>query len=156
MSEGSRLSKPTPRTMAAPHFCNVDLEIESRSDLKILEAELGRKVVVLHGGPVKRGCFLLRLETGTEYDNPDDTICAFCACLEALSPSGRRAWRSAYKKVFDVGYDVVPSQLASQFSLRTETLKRISNLGAALGVTFYNHLKDERKTPVGGRSHPGN
>jgi len=148
MSEGGCLSKPTQRIMVAPHFCNVDLEIASRSDLKLLEAELGRKVVALSGGPVSPGCFLLRLETAKQYDNADDTICAFCAWLGALSPTGRRAWKSAHKKVFDVGYEAVPPQPASQFSLRTGTLKRMSHLGAALGVTFYNHLKDKGNAQV--------
>lgn len=107
--------------MTAPHFCNVDLDIESKFDLAALEAELGKKVVVLHGGPVSPGCFLLRLEIVPEHDNPDDTICTFCSLLERLSAKGRRAWRSAHKKEFDVGFDAVRSQIASQFSLRTDT-----------------------------------
>jgi hypothetical protein len=124
--------------MAAPHFCNVDLDIESRSDLSALKTELGRRVFVLTGGLVRPGFFLLRLETAKQYDNPDDTICAFCSVLERLSPKGKRAWRSAHKREFDVGYDLVPNQTASQFSLRTETLRRIAKLGATLGVTLYN------------------
>jgi len=64
--------------MAAPHFINVDLEIESRHDLAGIEAELGRKVCVLFAGQVRRGCFLLCLEIVPEYGNPDDNICALC------------------------------------------------------------------------------
>jgi hypothetical protein len=132
--------------MAAPHFCNVDLEIESRSDLSGLLAELGPKVIVLSGGPKRKGFHSLRLETATEYDNPDATICAFCSCLEKLSDKGRRTWRAANKKVFDVGYEVLPGQLASQFSLRVETLDRMSKLGSALGVTFYNHAQGNQES----------
>jgi hypothetical protein len=131
----------------APHFCNVDLDIESKHDLAALRVELGRKVLVLSGGPVRPGCFLLRLETVPEYKNSDDTICAFCSSLERLTAKGNRAWRLAHKKEFDIGYDAVPSQLSSQFSLRAETLKRISKLGATLGVTFYYHSKGEGKPP---------
>jgi len=127
--------------MAAPYFLNVDLDIESRSDLTVLETELGRNVHVLGGGPVSPGCFLLRLETSPQFKTPDETICAFCSLLEKLSPKAKRAWRSAHKKEFDVGHDIVRGQLASQFSLRTETLKRMSALGATLGITFYNHRK---------------
>jgi len=131
--------------MQAPHFCNVDLDIESKHDLAVLERELGENVVVLTGGPVSPGCRLLRLEISPQHDNPDDTICAFCSLLEKLKPGGRRAWRSAHKKEFDVGYDVVPGQLASRFSMRTETLRRLSVLGATLGVTFYYHAQPELK-----------
>jgi hypothetical protein len=121
------------------HFCNVDLDIESRFDLAPMEKELGRKVSVLAGGPVSPGCFLLRLETATHYQNPDDTIMAFCALLERLSPKAKRLWRSAHKKEFDIGYETARDKRASQFSLRTESLKRISHVGATLGATFYNH-----------------
>ena len=133
--------------MAAPHFLNVDLEIESKHDLAVLAVELGRKVYDLGTGPVSPGCFLLRLETARKYDDPDDTICAFCSMLQRLPAKARRAWRSAHKKEFDIGYDAVPSQLASQFSLRNDTLKRISNLSATLGVTFYYHPTSKRNAP---------
>jgi hypothetical protein len=131
--------------MRSPHFCNVDLDIEfkDKEDLKVLKAEVRRKVVVLVGGPVSPGCFLLRLEIVPEYENPDDTICAFCSLLEGLSVKGKHAWRSAHKKEFDVGYDADRSQHASQFSLRTDTLNRLSNLGATLGVTFYYFPTDD-------------
>jgi hypothetical protein len=127
--------------MDKPHFCNVDLEIESLSDLSGLLVELGRKVIVLSGGPKRKGFHSLRLETAREYDNPNATICAFCSFLEKLSKNGRQAWRSASKKVFEVGYEVLPGQVASQFSLRVETLDRMSKLGSALGVTFYSHAQ---------------
>jgi hypothetical protein len=132
----------------APHFCNVDLDIESKHDLAVLAAELGRKVYDLGTGPVSPGCFLLRLETARKYDNPDDTICAFCSMLQRLPAKPMWAWRSAHKKEFDIGYDAVPSQHFSQFSLRTDTLKRISNLGATLEVTFYYFPRDERNPPA--------
>jgi hypothetical protein len=131
--------------MVAPHFCNVDLDIESKSDLTILKTELGRHVIDLGPGPVSPGNFLLRLETVPEYETPDDTIGAFCSLLERLSPKGKRAWRSAHKKEFDVGHDVVRDGIASRFSLHADTLKRLSSLGATLGITFYHHSKHGRK-----------
>jgi hypothetical protein len=39
--------------MAAPHFINVDLEIESRHDLAVLESELGKNMCVLFGGQAR-------------------------------------------------------------------------------------------------------
>ena len=137
--------------MVVPNFCNVDLDVESQFDLTALETELGQNVIVLGPGPVSPGCFLLRLEITPEYKTPDDTICAFCSLLERLSPKAKRAWRSAHKKEFDVGHEVVEGQLGSQFSLRTETLKRLSALGATLGITFY-HSKSERKGKL--KPHP--
>ena len=122
----------------APHFWNVDLDIESKADLSELKAELGRNVCVIDGGPVSPGCSLLRLETAIQYKSADDTILAFCSLIEELSPNARRAWRRAHKKEFDIGHDIAKSRRYSQFSLRAETLKRMSNLGATLGITIYN------------------
>jgi hypothetical protein len=45
--------------MAAPHFVNVDLEIESKHDLAVLEAELGKNVCVLFGDQISPGCLWL-------------------------------------------------------------------------------------------------
>ena len=129
--------------MEPPHFCNVDLDIESKFDLSDLRTALGRKIFVLTGPPANPGCFLLRLETVPQFNNPDDTICAFCSLLERLPPKAKRAWRSAHKKEFDIGHDIAQSQIASQFSLRSETLRRVASLGATLGITFYNHSEDQ-------------
>jgi hypothetical protein len=35
--------------------------------------------------------------------------------------------------------EIVRTQLASQFSLRADTLKRVAKLSATLGVSFYYH-----------------
>jgi hypothetical protein len=134
--------------MPALQFCNVDLDIESESDLAVLKSELGRHVVALPGGPVNSGSFLLRLETAAQFDDPDDTICGFCSLLEQLSVKGKRSWRSAYKKEFDIGYELIQAQYVSKFSLRAETLKRISALGATLGVTIYDRSRDQQKQRV--------
>jgi hypothetical protein len=68
--------------------------------------------------------------------------------LERLSQKGKRAWHSAHKKEFDIGHEVIQTQYISQFSLRTETLKRISALGATLGITFYDHSEHEQEARV--------
>src|SRR5580698_6019237 len=100
--------------MKALHFCNVDLEIESRAELSGLLAELGRNIIALSGGPKRKGFHSLRLETAREYASPDATICAFCSCLEKLSQNGKRTWRAANRKVFDVGYEIVSPQRVMQ------------------------------------------
>ena len=129
--------------MPTPRFLNVDLDIESKRELTGLQSELGENVTVLVGGPVTPGCFQLRLEVLPEHDNPDDTILALCSLLENLSASGKRAWRTAHKKEFDIGHELATSGLASPFSLRNETLRRVAKLGATMGVTFYHHTRSK-------------
>jgi hypothetical protein len=120
-----------------PHFVNVDLEIESASKLDLLATEMGKRVVVLHSGPASKARrFLLVLESSRSYKNPDTAIHALCRVVESLSPAGRRLWTAA-RKQFDVGYELRPSEGSSRFTVRTDTLARIANLGASLMVTYY-------------------
>ena len=82
--------------MAAPHFTNVDLEIESKFELTVLKDALGRKVYDLGPGPVNPGSFLLRLEILRlkgipQYKTPDATRVAFCSLLERLPSKAERA-----------------------------------------------------------------
>jgi len=138
--------------MAAPEFLNVDLEIESKFDLTVLKDALGRRVYDLGPGPVSLECILLRLETSRQHKTPDATILAFCSWLEKLPPKAQRARRAAHKKEFDVGHDVARGRHDSTFSLRNETLRRLSALGATLGITIYNLADSESVAPqLGGR-----
>ena len=119
-----------------PYFLNVDLEIQSASKLDALAAAMGKRVVVLHSGPGTARRHLLDLESSREHKGPDATIHALCAIVESLPPAARRIWNSSHRE-FDVGYELRASERSSRFSLRPDTLERISKLGAALTVTYY-------------------
>jgi len=119
-----------------PYFLNVDLEIQSASKLDSLVAAMGKQVVVLHSGPGSAKRYLLALESSREHKGPDATIHALCATVEGLPPTVRRIW-NASRREFDVGYELRASERSSRFSLRPDTLERISKLGATLTVTYY-------------------
>ena len=125
-----------------PNFLNVDLEIWSASKLDGLSAEMGERVSVHHCGPAPKR-HLLAVANSRSYKNPDLAIHALCKVVESLSPTGRRTWAAA-RKTFDVGYELRPSERSSHFSLRPDTLLRISRLGATLAVTYYRR---DTKTP---------
>ena len=118
-----------------PDFQNVDLEIWSASKLDGLLAEMGQRVSVLYCGPAPKRHFLA-VENSRYYKNPDSAIHALCKVIESLSPAGRRIWKTS-RKTFDVGYSLRPSERSSHFSLRPDTLARVSDLGAILAVTYY-------------------
>lgn len=125
--------RPSPKA----YFLNVDLDISSTNKLDPLALEMGKRITVLHSGPGPRAKqYYLRLETSKFYRSPDATIHALCNVIESLSSSGRKAWNAAQKE-FNVGYELRKSERYSQFSLRTDTLKRIVKVGATLGVTYY-------------------
>ncbi len=125
--------------MTVGHFLNVDLEIESKTDLASLAAALEPDAFALYCGPVPDG-HLLNLELNTESgikEGPDERIHEFCGLIEALSPEGRQGWQSAFRRTFDVGFDATAEHMAARFSLRTDTLERIARLGATLTITVY-------------------
>jgi hypothetical protein len=122
---------------------NVDLEIDSKSNLDSLAIEMGKRVTVLYSGPIgssKRQ--LLTLETSRHYKGPDATIHAFCIVIENLSPASHQIWKAA-RKVFDVGYELRPGERLSRFGLRSDTLQRMATLGATLAVSYYRGVSEE-------------
>jgi hypothetical protein len=123
--------------VSKPHFLNVDLVIQSRSNLAALAAEFEKRAYVLHCGRMG-GDYFLAVESNRQFKTPDATVRALCATVSALSAQGKRLWRSAYRKEFDVGYDLASEGYESHFALRSDTLKRIASLGATLAVTFYD------------------
>ena len=130
-----------------PYFLNVDLEIEAASSLDSLAAEMGKRVVVLHSGPItKPRRHLLVLESARQHRGPDAAIHALCSAVERLSPAARRIWNAA-RKEFDVGYDLRPSERSSRFTLRSDTLERVMKLGASLAVSHYRG-EDETARPL--------
>ncbi len=117
------------------HYLNVDLDIRSKTELDPVLKDMGRRVAVMHSGPVGAR-HLLAVETARVYKNPDATVHALCEIVENLSPASRRLWNGA-EKHFDIGYELPPEVAASRFSLRPDTLLRVAQLGAALTVTHY-------------------
>jgi hypothetical protein len=119
-----------------PYFLNVDLEIESASELDSLAAAMGKRVNILHSGSGNERRHLLALEISGQHKDADATIHALCAIVESLPPAARRTWSTA-RREFDVGYELRPSEHFSRFTLRLDTLERIVRLGATLAVTYY-------------------
>jgi hypothetical protein len=131
------MQKQKKKKAVMPHFSNVDLDIvsTSKSKLDLLAIEMGRRVTILHAGPV-RNRHLLVLESSRQHSGPDDAINALCSEIERLSPTARRIWDGASKE-FDVGCELRHSERMSRFSLRLDTLQRLASLGATLAATFY-------------------
>lgn len=122
--------------MMSSRFLNTDLEIESRSNLTVLAKELGDTVSVLYSGPMKKG-FLLSIENFAYHRDADKTIHALCSIVEKLSTKGKRLWASSRRKEFNLGFDVSMAGHSFCFALRNDTLRRVADLGATLGITIY-------------------
>jgi hypothetical protein len=135
--------------MERPVFRNVDLEIESDTNLNTLAAALSKKLVVLYAGPGTKG-YLLNLECFRSHRTPDATIHDLCSVVERLSAEGKRLWAMARRKEFDIGFN--GRTPCARFTLRTDTIGRLADLNATLAVTFYAEGKaGQRLKSSGGK-----
>jgi hypothetical protein len=130
-----------------PLFLNVDLDIVSRKNLDPLIVAMGSRVVVLHHErvPGSRNYFLRVERNRATKGTPESVTRELCNIIDALSPTARRVWQSA-RKEFNIGYELRVGERYSGFSLRPETLARVAQLGANLGVTYYRGIEELPRT----------
>ena len=124
--------------MKRPSFCNVDLDIESKSSLGSLRRELGNRVSVMFSGRMggRHRLFLELAVSGAR--GQDAVILGFCSLIEGLSQKSRHIWDTAHRKELDIGYEVRLARMrANRFTIRPSTLRRVAKIGASLAVTIY-------------------
>jgi hypothetical protein len=127
-------------TMSVPAvFINLDLELESSSDLAPLVKELGHQVFVLFCGQVSEG-FRLTVEPLIDGSfNTSASACTehFLALLEGLSPDGAAILRGCAVRVFDYGFDGGLDANPIHTDLCTSYLARMVALGIDIRITTY-------------------
>jgi hypothetical protein len=130
------------KSLRAPYFLNVDLDIESTVPLRSLIREFGKRASIMYSGHMN-GRYCLFFEIAAMHKTAEKTIHALSALIESLSPKGRQLWDAAKRKEFDIGFDArFSSYRVNRFSIDTKTLRRVSDLGASIAVTLY---KEERQ-----------
>src|ERR1700752_3499200 len=98
------------------HFLNVDLDVDSTSDLQPLVNAFGKKVIVLHIGRIRR-THGVRLELAKTTKSADATIRTFCALIEALPKAGRDLWIAAKVREFNIGVQAGTQPHCCEFPL---------------------------------------
>jgi hypothetical protein len=146
------------KTLPAPYFLNVDLDIESRVSLRSLAREFGERVSIMYSGRINsRYCLFVEIEivATLKFNTPEKTIHALCALIESLSPKARKLWDAAKRKEFDIGFDArFSSHRANRFTIDEKILRRVTELGASIAVTFYR--EDETNLPATKKRKRGN
>ena len=128
------------RAKHPPGFLNVDLEINSRSKLELLEVGLSKVAHALYSAPLRKGIYLLSLECNRYPKNADSGILALCDAVDELGRAERRLWDRALSRKFDVGYSFEAGVRLVQAALRPETLKRVVALRATVAFSCYQEL----------------
>lgn len=126
-------------------FINLDLELESFSDLGPLAEELARSVFVLYCGPVEAG-FRLSVEpviSGALSTGPDACTEHCLSMLEALSPEGAALLQSCTSRVFDYGFEGGLEANPIHTDLNRAHLARMVAAGVDLRITTYPYRAAE-------------
>ncbi len=118
------------------HFLNVDLDIYSRRNLQPLVTALGKNVMVLYAGRVRR-THEAHLELATVTKTADATIRGFCTLIKALPKVERALWNAARARDFSIGVQAGRQPRSTDFALAPETLKATYELGARIVFTVY-------------------
>jgi hypothetical protein len=107
-------------------YLNVDLEIESKSDLSKIVEEFGDDVSVLYCGEM-RGYQHASFEISANIADADETINHFCLLVEGLPKDARE----------DVGFESGTSPQNFRSEIRASTVQRVAAIGASIIITIY-------------------
>lgn len=126
-------------------FLNLDLELESSSDLDPLAKELARSVFVLYCGPMEGG-FKLSAEPvigGALSTSAGACTEHFLSALESLSPAGAVLLQNCTSRVFDYGFDGGLEANPIHTDVGCTHLARMATLGIDLRITTYPYRAAE-------------
>jgi hypothetical protein len=132
-------------------FLNLDLELESSSDLGPLAEEFERRVFVLFCGPVPAG-FRLSVEPliGSSLStSPHACTEHFLRLLEGLSPEGVGILHRCTARVFGYGFDGGLEANPIHTDLDASHLARMAALGIGLRITTYPYRAAEPEEESG-------
>jgi hypothetical protein len=139
---GKKMTQPLS-VMAS--FLNLDLELESPTDLAPLTQSLGSKVFVLYCGEVEGG-FRLAVEPVIDGAlNGDPAACTehVLRLLEGLSSEQAAIWQACRCRVFDYGFDGGLEANPLHVDIGADHLARMVRLGIAVRITVYPFRADE-------------
>ena len=126
-------------------FLNLDLELESKSDLSSLAEFLGSRNHVLFDGRVPQG-YRLHIEPlilGTLNGSVRKCTDHFLKLLESMPPEILPIWQSCKSRTFDYGFDGGAESSPLAVLLTSAQISRIAQFGLSIRVTIYPHRTDE-------------
>ena len=121
----------------AAQYLNVDLEVGGPRQLShILQEFSGSGIGCLGCFETRRGHFA-NFEVTALPSDPNSIVAEFCDAIESFREDAGATWAGAHRRTFDVGFDTDGSAGCSRFELKADTVRRVAELGASLGITIY-------------------
>ncbi len=116
------------------NFLNIDLDMESDSDITPIVAFWGERISV-NRLECQDGIWYGSFETWEEEENT--IIAIYHDLVTNLSPDLRRVWNQARKRDFDFGYEGgdIPKSFHSRLSL--ESISKLTEIKGSVTITIY-------------------
>lgn len=129
----------------AARFIGVQLEIESPRPLgHLFHAFSGAEVVSVDYRESARGFAAAFEHPGRGVSTgPDIQIADFCDMISDFGDDARSVWNGAYRRTFNVGYEIDDSSECFRSELAPETMERIARVGASVIVAIYPQAPGE-------------
>jgi hypothetical protein len=118
-------------------FLNVDLDIKSRVDPRILVEAWGNQVIPHLDKLGRRHWLRMMLASGPE--SPSDAIRRFAKLVHKLPTRGRTIWTQASKE-FDIGIQAGFERRSGEWVLEPAVVQMAADLGARVRLTVYSAL----------------
>ncbi|MDD9987738.1 MAG: hypothetical protein OXQ31_15800 [Spirochaetaceae bacterium] len=129
----------------AARFIGVQLEVESPRPLgHLFHSFSGAEVVSVDYRESARGFAAAFEHAGRGVSTgPDIQIADFCDKITAFKDDGQSVWNGAYRRTFNVGYEIDDSSECFRSELAPETMQRIARVGASVIVAIYPQAPGE-------------
>lgn len=121
-------------------FLNVDLEIFSKSDLKLLADALRRNLDVHYLG-MEFGKHKAYFELSAFPRSPDAAIIRYCKLIQKLRPDARKLWDGAKSRSFDIGFEAPRRGRYFWGAVSRDAVRAAADVGAQIAITVYGPMK---------------
>ena len=125
--------------MERTDFLNVDLDIESKIDIKPIVDAFGEHLTVMRNDCVD-GVFYGSFETA--YSKIDEIIAEYERLVISLEPGAKEVWNGCSVRRFDFGYECGKKPRAYNSTLSKDIVSKISDIGGEIGITIYAYNEE--------------
>ena len=138
------------KNSSASEFLNLDLDIESDSDLTALGGFLATKCAVLFNGRTAKGYRVTAepLIRGKLNASIGQCTNKFLRILSVLPPELVNTWKTCKLRDFDYGFVGGVESAPLVVSLTNQQLSKMAELGLIMKVTVYSYRDDCAKPSV--------
>jgi hypothetical protein len=125
--------------MEPAQFLNIDLDVRSRRSLApLVTAWPWAYQPMTAGGPPSPNPRWILINAPERGKTAEALAKHLLRHIEQLRGEARQSWKSAYRRVFDIGVQAGgPGRAFEDVTLTADTLKRIAAVGAAVQITVY-------------------